>query len=254
MNSTQLNRVPQVVLTYWAIKIAATTLGETGADAFSHTLNLGYTFSSLFFIGIFVVALIKKLTIKRFTPILYWVVFTASSLAGTALCDFMDRTLALGYEKGSAVLLIVLLVILFMWKKSEKSISVENIFSSKAEIFYWSAFLVSNTLGTAIGDYLADTLELGFVGGASLVGGLLLLTILLHFYTKVSTIFLFWFAFIWTRPFGATFGDFLTKPLNEGGLNLGTIGSSIFFLILLIYLIRKEHISYTTKSIEVQND
>jgi uncharacterized membrane-anchored protein len=235
------NRVPEILLSYWIIKIAATTLGETGADHFSHTLGLGYATVSLAFITIFVVLLLRKLSIKKYTPISYWLIFTSTSIAGTAICDFMDRTLGLGYAAGSAILLTLLLGILAIWHHFEKSLNVERIVTSRAEVFYWCAFLVSNTLGTAIGDFLADDLGVGFAGGATIISGLLLVTVLMHYFTKVSTVVVFWLAFVLTRPFGATFGDFLTKPIAEGGANLGTIGSSLFFLLILVILVIREH-------------
>lgn len=235
------NRVPAIVFSYWAIKIAATTLGETGADMFSMTFNLGYASTSIIFISIFLIFLATKLSIRKYHPTLYWVVFTATSIVGTAMSDFMDRTLGFGYTVGTIVLITLLLIILVIWRSVEKSLSVENINTPQAEIFYWIAFLVANTLGTALGDFLADSSGLGFAGGAMLISGLLLVTVLLYYFTKVSRVLLFWIAFVLTRPFGATFGDLLTKPIKAGGLNLGTIGSSAFFALVLIYLIFKEH-------------
>ncbi len=188
-----------------------------------------------------VVFLIPKLLMKRYDPLIYWLVFTATSLAGTSMCDFMDRTLGLGYAAGSVILICVLLAILAIWRRVEGSLSVKRITTSKAEIFYWVAFLIANTLGTAVGDYLADDAGLGFAGGAAIISGLLIITALLHFFTKISSIFLFWIAFVLTRPFGATFGDFLTKSIEKGGLNLGTVGASIFFGVILVILIIREH-------------
>ncbi|MFT6834884.1 MAG: putative membrane-anchored protein [Francisellaceae bacterium] len=248
MNEELINRVPIIIFSYWIIKIAATRLGETGADVLSKTMQLGYMTASLIFLGIFLILLIKKLRSKTYSPILYWLTFTATSLAGTAICDFMDRTLGLGYALGSSILLVLLLT-LIVWYLSERSLSVKKIYTDKTEIFYWTAFLVSNTLGTAIGDYLADSIGLGFLGGALLIGGVLIVIVLLHFYTRVSTILLFWVAFILTRPFGANFGDFLTKPLQDGGANLGTIGSSLFFIFILIALLYREHKIYHKKKL-----
>jgi uncharacterized membrane-anchored protein len=244
MNQKLNNRVPEIVFSYWLIKMAATTLGETGADHFSKTLKLGYLTSSIIFLGFFVGLLIWKLNIKKYTPILYWSVFTSTSLAGTALCDFMDRNLGTGYALGSAILLSLLVFILFVWKRVEGTLSVENIQTSKSEVFYWVAFLISNTLGTAIGDYIADDLKFGFLGGALLIGSILLAIVVAYYISKVSKILLFWIAFILTRPFGATLGDFLTKTNPEGGLNLGTVGSSLFFILALILLIFREHQFY----------
>lgn len=241
MDKIVINRVPPIIFSYWVIKIAATTLGETGADVLSHTLNLGYSTTSLIFLGMLLFFTLFKLSAGRFTPILYWLTFTATSLAGTAISDFMDRTLGLGYTTGSTILLGLLLAILLFWYLSEKSLNVEKIYTTKAELFYWAAFLVSNTLGTALGDFFADDLGLGFEKGALIIGGLLVVLAGLHYLTKLSTVLLFWLAFVLTRPFGATFGDFLTKPLSEGGLNLGTIGSSLFFTFILVILIAREH-------------
>ena len=241
MKTTLFNRVPPIVLTYWIIKIAATTLGETGADVLSYTLHLGYTASSLIFLVILGISFTMKLSAKKYTPILYWVTFTATSLAGTSMSDYMDRKLSLGYTIGSAILLGLLLATLWVWNFSEKSLSVEKVYTNKTELYYWLAFLISNTLGTALGDFFADDLGFGFTKGALIIGGLLAITALLHFYTKISSVLLFWIAFVLTRPFGATFGDFLTKPIHEGGLNLGTIGSSLLFVAVLIYLVSKEH-------------
>lgn len=235
------NRVPAIVFSYWAIKIAATTLGETGADMFSMTFNLGYASTSIIFLSIFLIFLITKLAIRKYHPTIYWLVFTATSIVGTAMSDFMDRTLGFGYAVGSLVLISLLVIILIIWRSVEKSLSVENINTPQAEIFYWIAFLVANTLGTALGDFLADSSGLGFAGGAMLISGLLVVTALMYYFTKTSRILLFWIAFVLTRPFGATFGDLLTKPIKSGGLNLGTIGSSIFFALVLVFLIFKEH-------------
>ncbi len=219
------------------MKIAATTLGETAGDLFSMTLNIGYVLSSIFLLSIFVIALTTQLRSKKYNPSLYWMVILATSTAGTTMSDFMDRTLGLGYAMGTSILLSTLLIILSIWYFSEKSLSVTNIKTKKAEVFYWMAILVSNTLGTALGDYLAHNSGLGFAGGASLIGGLIALIVLAKYFTKISPIILFWIAFILTRPFGATIGDLLTKNPSDGGLGFGTIGSSVVLLSILIGLI-----------------
>ena len=234
------NRVPAIVFSYWAIKIAATTLGETGADHLSMTLGLGYASTSIIFFGAFLLFFAVKQAMKKFNPIIYWLVFAATSLAGTAISDYMDRTLGLGYVAGSLILFSILLIILALWRYEEKSLSVEYIVTTKAEVFYWMAFFVANTLGTAFGDFLAHTSGFGFIGGAMIISMLLLITVLLHYFTKISSILLFWVAFVLTRPFGATFGDLLTKPIKEGGLDFGTMGSSLFFAVILVILIYKE--------------
>ncbi|WP_020561032.1 hypothetical protein [Thiofilum flexile] len=240
LTDTLINRVPHIILLYWVIKIASTTLGETGADMFSMTYNLGYGTTILIFMGLFLVLLGAKLAIRRYEPITYWLTFTASAIAGTAISDFIDRTLGLGYMAGSALLVILLLVVLLAWYWREKSINVEYVSNTPVEVFYWLAFLIANTLGTAAGDFVADDLGLGFAASAALISGILLLIALLHLYTKVSGTLLFWLAFVLTRPFGATFGDWLTKSHDKGGLDLGTIGSSAFFAIVLIVAVYRE--------------
>lgn len=242
-HSTQgltLNRVPHIILLYWIIKIAATTLGETGADMFSMTFELGYGLTIGLFMAVFIFFLIIKLAMKRYEPLMYWLVFTASAIAGTAISDYIDRTLGLGYAGGAVLLLTLLVAILGLWYRQEKSISVENIRTFPAELYYWLAFLIANTLGTAAGDYLADGLEMGFMTSAALIAGLLALCTLLHYYTKVSSILLFWTAFVLTRPFGATFGDLLTKQPDNGGLGVGTVGASIIFGVILIVALMRE--------------
>ena len=240
MNKELKNRVPQIIFLYWVIKIASTTLGETGADMFSMTFNLGYASTIGIFMSFFLVFLGIKLFLKGYHPVAYWLTFTASAIAGTAVSDFIDRTLKLGYAWGSLLLILLLLVTLIVWYKKDKSINVEYIATPSSELFYWLAFLIANTLGTAAGDFLADNLGLGFVNSAIVISGVLIMITILHYFTKVSGTLLFWLAFVLTRPFGATFGDILTKSVAKGGLNLGTIGSSIFFCVILIFAITKE--------------
>ena len=193
----------------------------------------GYATTIAVFLGLFVMLLGIKLAIARYEPVTYWLTFTASAIAGTALCDFIDRDLGLGYGLGSLLLLGLLLGTLGVWYKTEGSVSVERIERPRAELFYWAAFLVANTLGTAAGDYLADDLEAGFLVGAAVFGGVLAFTLLLYLTTKVSRVALFWVAFVVTRPFGATFGDWLTKPLDRGGVALGTWGASVVFAVAM---------------------
>ena len=219
------------------MKICATTLGETGGDLLSMTLNIGYSMASIILLSFFFATLLIQLFSKKYHPVVYWSVILSTSTAGTTMSDYMDRTLGLGYATGSLILIILLVSALVTWKVTEKSLSVSDIKSQRGEIFYWTAILFSNTLGTALGDFLADDSGLGFSGGAILIGCLLTLVILAYYFTKISHVILFWCAFVLTRPFGATFGDLLTKPVEKGGLNLGTIGSSgILFCILLILL------------------
>lgn len=231
-----MNKVAAVTLSFWIMKICATTLGETGGDMFSMTFKIGYEHSSMLLISVFFVTLAMQVFSKKFNPFLYWTVILSTSTAGTTMSDFMDRTLHLGYEKGSLILISCLSTVLIIWYLSEKSLSVSNIQTKKAEMFYWIAILFSNTLGTAFGDFLSENLSLGFIGGALLVGSLIALTVLAWKFTKINSVILFWIAFVLTRPFGATFGDLLTKPAYKGGLNLGTIGSSIVLASILIVL------------------
>jgi len=240
------NKLPQITLAFWIMKICATTLGETAGDLLSMTLNVGYAVSSLILIALFLVALIAQLAAKRFHPFLYWTVILATSTAGTTMSDFMDRTLGLGYARGAAILVSLLIVVLVVWRLSTGSLSVTNVRSRKAEVFYWTAILVSNTLGTALGDFLADDSGLGFAGSAILIASLLAVIVLAHYFTNISDVALFWAAFVLTRPFGATFGDLLTKTPAKGGLGFGTIGSSCVLLVILVTLVvttRRQQVS-----------
>ncbi len=235
-----MSRVPQILLLYWVIKIASTTLGETGADMFSMTYNMGYGSTIALFFGLFILFLSIKLSMKRYEPVMYWLTFTSTAIAGTAISDYIDRTLGLGYTMGTIMLVGLLLLTLWVWKIREKSINVEQITNSTSEIYYWLAFLIANTLGTAAGDFLADELGLGFASSALIITGVLTAIAVMHFYTKTSGVVLFWLAFVLTRPFGATFGDLLTKTHEHGGLDLGTVGSSLFFAIILVIAVIKE--------------
>lgn len=219
------------------MKICATTLGETAGDLLSMTMNIGYAVSSLILLAFFAVTVGIQLTARRYHPVIYWSVIISTSTAGTTMSDFMDRTLALGYPLGSLILVGMLSATLLIWKSVEKSISVTSISSFRAEMFYWTAILFSNTLGTALGDFLADSSGLGFLGGAVLIGSLIGCVIAAYKFTSLSRVALFWCAFVLTRPFGATFGDLLTKPLENGGLNFGTIGSSLILFLILATLI-----------------
>ncbi len=232
-----VNKLPQITLAFWVMKICATTLGETAGDLLSMTLNVGYAVSSLILISLFLVTLVGQLASKRYVPWLYWLVILSTSTAGTTMSDFMDRTLGLGYATGSAILISILVAIFALWRFSGTSLSVDNIRSFKGEMFYWIAILFSNTLGTALGDFLADDSGLGFAGGALLVGSLIAVVVLLHYFTKLSSVLLFWIAFVLTRPFGATLGDVLTKSHEKGGLDFGTIGSSAILAGILVVLV-----------------
>jgi uncharacterized membrane-anchored protein len=228
------SKLPRVVALFWVMKIAATTLGETASDHLAHTLELGYATTALILVVGFGALLAWQLFSEKHRPFLFWSVILATSILGTALSDFMDRTLKLGYATGSAILVVLLATVFVYWKKSAGTLSVTDIRTRRDETLYWTAILISNTLGTALGDYLADDSGLGFAGGAALIGGLLALTLVLHFATKISKVALFWIAFVLTRPFGATLGDVLTKKPAEGGLDLGTLQASGVLLAILI--------------------
>jgi len=227
-------KLPEITLLFWVMKICATTLGETAGDLLSMTLNVGYAASSLILIAVFLGTLGGQLLTKKYHPLLYWSVILSTSTAGTTMSDFMDRTLGIGYAKGSLILLTLLAAILTYWRLTEKTLSVSHVRTFRVEILYWVTILFSNTLGTALGDFLADDSGLGFAGGALLIGGALALLAAAAFLTPVSRVLLFWAAFVLTRPFGATLGDVLTKPPEQGGLGFGTIGSSAVLLGILL--------------------
>ena len=235
-----MKKIPEVTLLFWIMKICATTLGETGGDLLAQTLNVGYGASSLILIGLFLVLLVAQLGVNRYIPPLYWAVILATSTAGTTMSDYMDRTLGLGYASGSAILVGLLVAILMLWRMSENSLSVSHITTRRGELFYWTAILFSNTLGTALGDYLADDSGLGFGAGALLIGALLAGVVLAYYATSISRVLLFWVAFVLTRPFGATFGDLLTKSTEKNGLGFGTRGSSLILFGLLVALVLYE--------------
>jgi uncharacterized membrane-anchored protein len=236
------NKIPELTLLFWIMKITATTLGETGGDLLAQTLNVGYGISTLIFFAFFLVTVISQLMAKTYIPPLYWAVIVSTSTAGTTMSDYMDRTLDLGYAKGTLILISILIIILVIWRLTEKSLSVTNIRSFRGEAFYWTAILFSNTLGTALGDFLADDSGLGFGGSALLITGVLMLVILAYFFTRISRVILFWIAFVLTRPFGATFGDLLTKTHEKGGLGYGTKGSSLILFSLLVVLVIYESV------------
>ena len=232
-----MNKLPKVTLLFWIMKIAATTLGETAGDLLSMTLRVGYAVSSMILIGLLFVTLVTQLMSKKYHPWIYWTVILLTSTAGTTMSDYMDRTLGLGYAKGTLILVTILAAIFVYWRYSAHSFSIQNIRTFKGEMLYWTAILFSNTLGTALGDFLADNSGLGFAGGAFLMGGLLVVTTLATFYARISKTLLFWIAFVLTRPFGATMGDVLTKSHEKGGLAFGTVGSSLVLGSILVILI-----------------
>lgn len=228
------NKVAQVTLAFWIIKICATTLGETAGDLLSMTWHIGYALSSLLLAGLLCAVLALQMAARQFQPWLYWSVILATSVTGTTTSDFIDRTLGFGYALGALILLSGLGLVLFIWRRVEGTLSVSDISTRRAELFYWLAILLSNTLGTALGDFLANGAGLGFSGGSALIGGLLALVVLARYLTPISGVYLFWAALVLTRPLGATVGDLLTKPLAAGGLAFGTIAASITLGIAMI--------------------
>lgn len=225
---------PPIDLSFWTMKICATTLGETAGDLLSMTLGWGYASSTALLMSVFLVSLIAQLRAKSYLPWLYWTVILATSTAGTTTSDFMDRTLGLGYARGSALLVLLLLTTLVSWQISEGSLSVQKLNNRRAELFYWTAVLFSNTLGTALGDYLSDDSGLGFARAAAMVGGTIFCIALCYRFTALSRVALFWAAFVLTRPFGAELGDLLTKDATHHGLGLGTINASFVLASILL--------------------
>jgi uncharacterized membrane-anchored protein len=229
-----MSKVPEVTLAFWVIKIAATTLGETGGDAVSMTLNWGYALSSALFIGIFVVAVAAQIASKSFHPFLYWFVIVATTTAGTTMADLADRSLGIGYPGGSLLLFVLLMATLGIWYWRAGSISVDTVASPRIEIYYWTAILFSQTLGTALGDWMADTNGLGYERGALVFAAALVVVAAAYFYTNVSRTLLFWTAFILTRPLGATVGDLIDKPVANGGLAFGRFYATAILAAFII--------------------
>ncbi|KHK55875.1 membrane protein [Ralstonia sp. A12] len=237
-----LAKVPEVTLGFWIIKIAATTLGETGGDAVSMSMNLGYLLSTGIFAAIFLALVMAQIKAKAFRPFLYWTTIIATTTVGTTLADFADRSLGIGYAGGSALLLVLLLGSLVFWHRTLGSISVSTVSTPKVEAFYWVTIMFSQTLGTALGDWTADTAGLGYTGAAIVFGALLALIVMAYYWTRVSRTLLFWAAFILTRPLGAVVGDFLDKPLNAGGLALSRYSASaalVGFILVSMLLVRQ---------------
>ncbi|WP_329129292.1 hypothetical protein OG727_33965 [Streptomyces caniferus] len=256
-----LRKLPEVTLAFWVMKIAATTLGETAGDLFAQTLKLGYFLTTIALFLIFVATLVVQLRSRRYHPFFYWTVILSTSMAGTTMSDFMNRDasaefltdgakslgwgpqgLGLGYPTGAAILISLLLVIFVIWKCTGLTFAIRDIVTFRAEALFWAAILVSNTLGTSMGDFLSDSSGLGYAGGALLVTGVLAVLVGLMRVPAVPNVVLFWIAFVLTRPLGATAGDFLTKPLAKGGLDLGTAGSSAVLLAVLIGLMGYAHV------------
>jgi len=239
-------KVPQVTLLFWIIKILATTLGETGGDAVTmswlgettdEATGYGYLIGTAIFGSIFVAAVIVQIKAKEFHPFLYWFTIVATTTVGTTLADYCTRSLGIGYTGGSTILLVLVIAALLTWRWSTGSISITTVNTPKVEVFYWITIMFSQTLGTALGDWVADTNEMGYVGAAAVFGGLLLVTALLYYFTSLSHVGLFWAAFILTRPLGAVVGDFLDKPLARGGLALSRYTASLVLLVVIVALI-----------------
>jgi uncharacterized membrane-anchored protein len=233
------SKVPQVTLLFWIMKILATTLGETGGDALSMSMNLGYLVSTGIFGILFLAAVAVQISAKKFHPLTYWITIIATTTIGTTMADFADRSLHIGYAGGTAVLFTLLMASLFTWHRALGSIAVNTVNSPKSEMFYWVTIMFSQTLGTALGDWTADTAGFGYVHGAMVFGAMLAVIATAYFWTTISRTALFWAAFILTRPLGAVAGDFLDKPLTEGGLHVSryTASAALFALILLFIFI-----------------
>lgn len=236
-----LSKVPQVTLAFWIVKICATTVGETGGDALSMTLKLGYLVSTFIFLAFFIVTVTAQVAAKRYHPVIYWLVVVATTTVGTTTSDYMDRTLGLGYPKASAILFALVVVILVAWHFTTGSIAVDHITTRPNEIFYWVTILVSNTLGTALGDYTADDLGLGFERGALVFAALIALVAAVHFFTRAPKSVLFWAAYVLTRPLGATLGDTITKPHAQGGLNFSRITASLIIGAAMVIIVAVTH-------------
>ncbi len=233
-SESALAKVPALTLSFWIIKIAATTLGETGGDAVSMSMNLGYLVSTGIFAAIFLLAVGAQIRARRYHPYVYWTTIIATTTVGTTLADYADRSLGIGYAGGSTLLLVLLLASLAIWYRTMGSIAVATVNAPREEMFYWVTIMFSQTLGTALGDWTADTAGLGYDGGALIFGGLLALVAAAYFWTRISRTSLFWVAFILTRPLGAVLGDFLDKPLSDGGLALSRITASAVLLAFII--------------------
>lgn len=237
MDNTAIAKVPAVTLGFWIIKILATTLGETGGDTVTMTMNLGYLTGTFIFLSILLVLVVLQIRAREFHPLLYWATIVASTTAGTTMADFADRSLGIGYAGGSALLLACVLLTLALWYRSEGSVSVDTVSTPKVEFFYWATITFSQTLGTALGDWMADDTGLGYTGAALVFGAALALVAAAYFWTSMSRVWLFWTAFILTRPLGATLGDYLDKPVDQGGLALSRPVASAVLGVLMLALL-----------------
>lgn len=237
LKEVHFNKVAKITVFFWIMKVLATTLGEVLGDFFSMTLDLGYVISLGITVALFLIVLLMQLKSQKFHALLYWLVIVGTTTVGTEISDLMDRTLHVGYTGGSVILFALLMITLFLWHKSQGKIRVYPITQRNVEIYYWIAILISNSLGTAFGDYLSDNVGMEYLEGAAVTGGIIVVVVLLHYFTKINEILLFWIAFIFTRPFGATFGDFLTKEHSKGGLEFSRgIASAVTATILLLIM------------------
>ena len=230
----RLAKVPEVTLTFWIIKIAATTVGETGGDAVSMSMNLGYLVGTVIFAAIFLVFVALQISAKEFRPYLYWATIIATTTVGTTLADFADRSLGIGYAGGSSLLFALLIVSLLAWQRALGTVSIASVHTPRAEMHYWVTIMFSQTLGTALGDWTADTAGLGYLGGAVVFVGLLALIVAAYYLTQMSRTLLFWAAFVLTRPLGAVLGDFLDKPVAKGGLALSRYSATAALLLFIV--------------------
>jgi uncharacterized membrane-anchored protein len=231
------SKVPAVTFVFWVIKVLATTLGETGGDTLSMSMNLGYLLSTGIFAVIFVAAVIVQVRAKKFHPVIYWVTIVATTTVGTTLADFADRSLGIGYAGGTTILLVMLMASLWIWKRNLGSVAVDTVNSPRSEMYYWVTIMCSQTLGTALGDWTADTAGIGYGGGIFVFGGLLAVIAAIYYFTKTSHTLLFWPAFILTRPLGAVVGDFLDKPKDAGGLALSRYSASAALVVLMVIFV-----------------
>lgn len=239
-----MNKVAEISLIFWLLKVVATTLGETLGDFISMTLGLGYLSALGITFLFFVVIVLFQVRSKQYVPFLFWLVIIGTTTLGTEISDFIDRSLHLGYAWGSLLLISLLVGTFILWYRKYGNLEVYPIFKSQKEYYYWTAILISNSLGTAFGDYLSDDIGLSYLTGAMVTGAIILVIVLIHYFSKANHIILFWIAFVFTRPFGATFGDFLTKPLSKGGLNLGTLNAtlvSVGIMAVLIWIHHRQH-------------
>ena len=228
------SKVPEVTLLFWVLKIAATTLGETGGDAVSMSMNLGYLFATGILAVIFLAAVTAQIAARQFNPYLYWVTIIATTTVGTTLADFADRSLGIGYAGGASLLFLLLIASLALWYRTQGTVSVDSVNSPRAEAFYWVTIMFSQTLGTALGDWTADTAGLGYIGGALVFSALLALVAAAYYWTSISRTALFWAAFVLTRPLGAVVGDLLDKPISAGGLALSRYSASAVLLLFML--------------------